>query len=69
MKKKLSISINEEKIKELEKRINTPNYSESLAENRNTKPDIGKLKKLAKEGIVKRVGGYSGHHIYQPMSA
>lgn len=26
------------------------------------------LKKLAKEGIVKRVGGYSGHHIYQSMS-
>ncbi len=27
------------------------------------------LKKLLKEGVVKRVGGFSGHHIYQPMSA
>lgn len=27
------------------------------------------LKKLAKEGIVKRIGGYSGHHVYQPISA
>jgi len=26
------------------------------------------LKKLVKEGIVKRIGGYSGHHIYQPIS-
>ena len=27
------------------------------------------LKKLLKEGAVKRVGGFSGHHIYQPISA
>jgi len=27
------------------------------------------LKKLLKEGAVKRIGGFSGHHIYQPMSA
>lgn len=27
------------------------------------------LKKLAKEGTVKRIGGYSGHHVYQPISA
>lgn len=27
------------------------------------------LKKLLKEGTVKKVGGYSGHHIYQPLSA
>ena len=27
------------------------------------------LKKLLKEGVVKRVGGFSGHHIYQPISA
>ena len=27
------------------------------------------LKKLSKEGVVKRVGGFSGHHIYQPISA
>ena len=27
------------------------------------------LKKLMKEGGVKRVGGFSGHHIYQPISA
>jgi small subunit ribosomal protein S25e len=27
------------------------------------------LKKLVKEGIVKRIGGYSGHHVYQPISA
>jgi small subunit ribosomal protein S25e len=27
------------------------------------------LKKLSKEGIVKKIGGYSGHHIYQPISA
>lgn len=24
---------------------------------------------LAKKGVVKRVGGYSGHHIYQPISS
>ncbi len=27
------------------------------------------LKKLAKEGTVKKIGGHSGHHIYQPISA
>ena len=27
------------------------------------------LIKLMKEGVVKRVGGFSGHHIYQPVSA
>lgn len=27
------------------------------------------LKKLLKEGAVKKVGGFSGHHIYQPLSA
>jgi small subunit ribosomal protein S25e len=27
------------------------------------------LKKLLKEGTVKRIGGFSGHHIYQPISA
>ena len=27
------------------------------------------LKKLSKEGAIKRVGGFSGHHIYQPLSA
>jgi len=27
------------------------------------------LKKLLKEGVVKRVGGFSGHHIYQLISA
>jgi small subunit ribosomal protein S25e len=27
------------------------------------------LKKLLKEGAVKRIGGFSGHHIYQPISA
>lgn len=26
------------------------------------------LKKLSKEGSIKRVGGFSGHHIYQPLS-
>ena len=26
------------------------------------------LLKLSKEGMVKRVGGFSGHHIYQPVS-
>lgn len=24
---------------------------------------------LTKKGLVKRVGGYSGHHIYQPVSS
>jgi small subunit ribosomal protein S25e len=24
---------------------------------------------LTKKGLVKRVGGYSGHHIYQPISS
>jgi len=24
---------------------------------------------LTKQGLVKRVGGYSGHHIYQPVSS
>jgi len=27
------------------------------------------LKKLSKDGIVKKVGGFSGHHIYQAVSA
>lgn len=27
------------------------------------------LKKLLKEGTVKRTGGFSGHHIYEPISA
>lgn len=27
------------------------------------------LKKLLKEGAVKKVGGFSGHHVYQPLSA
>lgn len=27
------------------------------------------LKKLSDDGKVKRVGGFSGHHIYQPVSA
>ncbi len=27
------------------------------------------LKKLSNEGAIKRVGGFSGHHIYQPLSA
>lgn len=27
------------------------------------------LKKLSNDGAVKRVGGFSGHHIYQPLSA
>jgi len=27
------------------------------------------LKKLSKDGTVKKVGGFSGHHIYQTVSA
>jgi len=27
------------------------------------------LKKSLEKGIVKRIGGHSGHHIYQPVSA
>lgn len=27
------------------------------------------LKKLLKDGTIKRVGGFSGHHVYQPLSA
>ena len=27
------------------------------------------LKKLSKEGTIKKVGGFSGHHIYQSISA
>ncbi len=27
------------------------------------------LKKLSNSGDIKRVGGFSGHHIYQPLSA
>ena len=27
------------------------------------------LKKLLKDGAIKKVGGFSGHHIYQPLSA
>lgn len=27
------------------------------------------LKKLSNDGTIKRVGGFSGHHIYQPLSA
>ena len=27
------------------------------------------LKKLANDGTVKKVGGFSGHHIYQTVSA
>lgn len=49
--------VNEKKIQELEKRINAPNYSESLTENKNSKPDIGTLKKLAKQ-IRKTVEDY-----------
>ena len=26
------------------------------------------LKKLSNEGTIKKVGGFSGHHIYQPLS-
>jgi hypothetical protein len=26
------------------------------------------LKKLLDSGAVKRIGGYSGHHIYQPVA-
>ena len=50
--------INEHKIKELEKRIKTLSYSESLPNKNTTKPDITKLKKLAKE-IRKTVEDYS----------
>lgn len=50
--------INEKKIKELEKRINSPNYSDSLPNKSSTKTDIIKLKKLAKE-IRKTVGDYT----------
>jgi small subunit ribosomal protein S25e len=27
------------------------------------------LKKLTKDGAIKKIGGFSGHHIYQPLSA
>ena len=27
------------------------------------------LKKLSKDGAIKKIGGFSGHHIYQPLSA
>ena len=27
------------------------------------------LKKLSEEGTIKKIGGFSGHHIYQPISA
>ncbi len=27
------------------------------------------LKKLSRDGTVKKIGGFSGHHIYQPISA
>lgn len=27
------------------------------------------LKESAKKGTVKKVGGYSGHHLYQPVSS
>ena len=27
------------------------------------------LKKLSNDGAIKKVGGFSGHHIYQPLSA
>jgi len=50
--------INEKKIRELEKRINTPNYSESLPRKKKSKPDTTKLKKLARE-IRKTVEDYS----------
>lgn len=26
------------------------------------------LKKLLQSGEIKRIGGYSGHHVYQPLS-
>ena len=41
--------INERKIKELERQISKPDYSESLAQKKSAKPDVTKLKKLAKE--------------------
>ena len=27
------------------------------------------LRKLSNDGAIKKVGGFSGHHIYQPLSA
>ncbi|HSX53571.1 MAG TPA: hypothetical protein VLF90_04390 [Patescibacteria group bacterium] len=50
--------IDEKKIKELEKRISSPHYSESLPDKNSTKTDIAKLKKLAKE-IRKTVEDYT----------
>lgn len=48
--------INEKKIKELEGKISSPNYSDTLS-SKKTKSDVKKLKKLAKE-IRKTVEDY-----------
>lgn len=50
--------IDEKKIKDLEKRITSPNYSETLPTKQTPKTDIAKLKKLAKE-IRKTVEDYT----------
>lgn len=42
--------INENKIKELEGKISSPNFSDTLSSNKKTtKPDVGRLKELAKK--------------------
>jgi hypothetical protein len=53
----ITAMINEKKIKELERQISKPDYSESLAQKKAAKPDVTKLKKLAKE-IRKTVEDY-----------
>jgi hypothetical protein len=58
--------INEKKIKELEIQISRPDYTESLVQKKVVKPDLTKLKKLAKE-IRKTVEDYSVEttaHVY-----
>lgn len=58
--------INEQKIKELEQQISAPDYSASLDQKKPVKPDVAKLKQLAKE-IRKTVEDYSVEttaHVY-----
>ncbi len=58
--------INEKKIKELDSQISRLDYSESLSQKKAVKPDVTKLKKLAKE-IRKTIEDYSTEtttHLY-----
>ncbi len=59
--------INEQKIKELEKQLSSPTYSTSLPDSSPNKPDLIKLRKLAKE-IRKTVEDYTVENSTYPLA-